>query len=103
VSDLIYGGDPCPRCRITLGYDEDGGEREPRLIHPDPQCGWRPRRYPERAVRPAIDGKVVDRLHPPLFIHTGIPWTPEEMKRRGLPLAGPARLVIGGAVEEPGC
>ncbi len=45
---LLYGGDPCPVCGIELDYDEIGSEREPVLIHPDPQCGWLPVSYPAR-------------------------------------------------------
>ena len=46
VSDALYGGDPCPVCGVELDYDEFGEEREPSIVHPDPDCGWRPSGYP---------------------------------------------------------
>ncbi len=42
----LYGGDPCPRCGVVLDYDEQGDDREPFLVHPEPQCGWLPDGYP---------------------------------------------------------
>lgn len=42
----IYGGDPCPRCGLVLGWDEDYETGDRWLIHPEPQCGWIPSGYP---------------------------------------------------------
>jgi hypothetical protein len=44
--DELTGGDPCPVCGVELDYDEVGDEREPEIVHPDPQCGWQPDGYP---------------------------------------------------------
>jgi hypothetical protein len=55
---LIYGGDPCPVCGVELDYDERGDDREPFLIHPDPQCGWSADSYPASAPTEPNPGRV---------------------------------------------
>lgn len=42
----LYGGDSCPVCARILQWEEAGAEREPQIIHPEPQCGWLPSGYP---------------------------------------------------------
>jgi hypothetical protein len=42
----LIGGDPCPGCGVTLDWDEEGDDRTPVVLHPEPRCGWVPDGYP---------------------------------------------------------